>query len=347
MSTKSEAVLLREELTRLAVENRELRETVSRLEAVHGGMVVVLKAEIDRLILEIAERDKRMAKYENAHVPSSTGSLYNEKRAAFRKKMAGEGGYAGEDGDEGGPESDDDDNNGKAEGEPSRRGPPARHAGASHKNKADRTVVLRVCRCGTYGRGHLRKMPPVVKMVYDFAGGNSWVMECIACVMRRGSCRRCGEMITAAVAPAIPGTSFGPGIVWFIEEYYAGRCTDQTISYFFDALYGFDLSPNAVWNARKATGDLLMGTYMEILDHIAEAPFMRTDESPVRMNGKRGYIWLATVGDATYIVAAPGRAAAVLDIHFGKILGVPVVSDGYIVYNALPIRQRCWVHLLR
>ena len=77
MSTKSEATLLREELTRLAVENRELRETVSRLEAVHDKMVAALKAEIDRLILEIAERDRRLAKYENAHVPSSTGSLYN------------------------------------------------------------------------------------------------------------------------------------------------------------------------------------------------------------------------------------------------------------------------------
>ncbi len=347
MSTKSEATLLREELTRLAVENRELRETVSRLEAVHNKMVAALKAEIDRLILEIAERDRRLAKYENAHVPSSTGSLYNEKRAAFRKKMAeAEGGYAGEGGDEGGPESDDDDNNGKAEGEPSRRGPPAGHTGASHKNKADRTVVLRVCRCGTCGRGHLRKVPPVVKMVYDFAGGKSMVIECIAYVMKRGSCKRCGEITTAA-APTIPGTSFGPGILGFIEEYYAGRCTDQTISYFFDALYEFDLSPNAVWNARKAIRDLLMGTYAEILDHIAEALFMQMDESPIRMNGKRGYIWLATIGDATYIVAAPSRAAAVLDIHFGKILGVPVVSDGYVAYNVLPIRQRCWVHLLR
>ena len=163
MSHKSDIVLLREELTRLAVENRELRETVCRLEAVHGGTVAALKAEIDRLILEIAERDRRLAKYENAHVPSSTGSLYNEKRAAFRKKMAkAEGGYADGDGDQGGPESDDDDNNGKAEGEPSRRGTPAGHTGASHKNKADRTVVLGVCRCGTCGRGHLRKMSPVV-----------------------------------------------------------------------------------------------------------------------------------------------------------------------------------------
>ena len=56
---------------------------------------------------------------------------------------------------------------------------------------------------------------------------------------------------------------------------------------------------------------------------MAEALFVQFDESPVKMNGKRGYIWLATIRDATYIVAAPSRGAAVLDIHFGKILGYP------------------------
>lgn len=201
--------------------------------------------------------------------------------------MIAEDGHVDEDGDGGGPEPDGDD--GKAEDGPSCRGPPARHVGSSHKNKADRTVVLRVYRCGTCGRGHLRKLPPVVNLVYDFAGGNSTAVEYIAYVMRRGSCKRCGGMITTATAPAIPGMSFGPGILGFIEEYYAGRCTGQTIS-FFDALYGFAISQNAVWNARKAIRDLLEVTYGEIPDHITEAPFVQLDESPVRMNGRQGYV---------------------------------------------------------
>ena len=65
------------------------------------------------------------------------------------------------------------------------------------------------------------------------------------------------------------------------------------------------------------------------------------------MNGRKGYVWLATVEDATYLVAAPSRAAAVLDLHFGKLLGIPVVSDGYAVYDILPVRQRRWAHILR
>ena len=145
----------------------------------------------------------------------------------------------------------------------------------------------------------------------------------------------------------IPGTCLGPHALGFVEEYYAKRATDETTSYFFKALYGFAVSPNTVWNARKALKNLLKGTYCEILNHIAEAAFVQFDESVFKMNGRKGYVWLVTVEDATYLVAAPSRAAAVLDLHFGKLLGIPVVSDGYAVYDIFPVRQRCWAHILR
>ena len=76
-------------------------------------------------------------------------------------------------------------------------------------------------------------------------------------------------------------------------------------------------------------------------------PRSQFDESVFKMNGRKGYVWLVTVEDATYLVAAPSRAAAVLDLHFGKLLGIPVVSDGYAVYDIFPVRQRCWAHILR
>ena len=129
--------------------------------------------------------------------------------------------------------------------------------------------------------------------------------------------------ISAAWAPVIPGTCFGPHALGFVEEYYAKRATDETTSYFFKALYGFAVSPNTVWNARKALKNLLKGTYGEILNHIAEAAFVQFDESVFKMNGRKGYVWLVTVEDATYLVAAPSRAADVLDLHFGKLLGIP------------------------
>ena len=75
---------------------------------------------------------------------------------------------------------------------------------------------------------------------------------------------------------------------------------------------------------------MLGGAYDGILERISRAAFVQFDESVVRMNGKRRYVWLVTTGDAAYLVAAPGRVAAVLELHFGGLLDMPTVAYGYV-----------------
>ena len=77
MVSKSEMALLRRELTKVTAEYRDLQRSVARLEAAFSKKVEILEAEIDWLRLEIAERDRRLARYENPNAPSSTDSLYN------------------------------------------------------------------------------------------------------------------------------------------------------------------------------------------------------------------------------------------------------------------------------
>ena len=115
--------------------------------------------------------------YENSSAPFSTDSLYNSERAAFRKKM--------EDGDmqEDGPESNDEDR--------TRKGPPAGHAGASHGNKAERTITLHMRKCETCGKRHLSGLPPKIKMVYDFAADGTMRIECVVYVIEKIACRMC------------------------------------------------------------------------------------------------------------------------------------------------------------
>ena len=218
----SETTLLRKELTKVVAENRNLQKQISEIKSTLTKRNTLLELENDRLRLELAASHRRMETYENSDASSSTGSLYNAERTAFRKKMEKE------DAQEDGPESNDE--------EKTRRGPPAGHAGASHGNKAERTVTLRVRKCKGCRRGHLSGLPPGVKMVYDFAADGNMRVECVAYVIERAACRKCGK-ISAADPPTIPGTSFGPRMLGFIEEYYAKRSTDQTISYYFCLLY--------------------------------------------------------------------------------------------------------------
>ena len=84
--SESETALLRKELAKVVAENRDWQMRVARLEAAFAKREEMLEAEIDRLRLEIAGRDRRLARYENPNAPSSTDSLYNEERAAFRNR---------------------------------------------------------------------------------------------------------------------------------------------------------------------------------------------------------------------------------------------------------------------
>ena len=129
----SEVSLLRRELVKVTTEYRNLQKKMAELEAGLAKRIMLLEIENDRLRLELAERDRRMEKYENSDSPSSTGSLYNAERTAFRKRMEREDA----DGRQDGPEPKD--------GDKTRRGPPAGHAGVSHGNKAERTAHAARC----------------------------------------------------------------------------------------------------------------------------------------------------------------------------------------------------------
>ena len=247
--------------------------------------VTLLEIEVDRLTLENTGYRRRLRKYENPNMSSSTDSLYNSDRAAFRKQMDmeakmepdGSNGGGPKEGEEPEPE-DGPESEGEGAGDKARKGPPAGHAGASHKNRAERTESLPVRRCEKCGRGHLVRMPSIVKMVYDFPDDGAMRIERVAYLLGQGLCKRCNH-VSSAVPPTIPGTSLGPKALGFVEEYYDKRSTDCTVSYYFKALYGFGISPNAIWNARKALKKLLKGAYEGILARIAE-PYSYSLTSP-------------------------------------------------------------------
>ena len=314
------AVTKTEELEkRMAVQRDEFTKKITHLTLESDR----LKRENSFLRKKLAERDGRLAFYENPHAPSSTNSMYNAERDAARKDGVVP----------------------KATKEKRPPGPPKGHAGASHKNKATKTITLSVSVCGKCGSKSIRQLSPTVKLVNDFVDGRMEI-ECIAYVRERIICQQCNS-ITCARHEWVEGTSFGPRALGFIYEYYNKRNTDESIAHFFNSLYDFKVSPNAVWNARRAIAKLLEGEYRSIMVQLKKAPFIQFDESPISIDGKKGYAWLVTAGKLTYIVVSPSRAAAVLELHFSGLLDKPLVSDGYAAYNIFPVRQRCWVHLLR
>ena len=96
----SEVSLLRKELAMVVIENRNLQKKISESETAFTSKITLLEMEIDLLRLDLAERDRRLEKYENSDSPSSKDSLYNAERAAFRKRMEREDADGQQDGSE-------------------------------------------------------------------------------------------------------------------------------------------------------------------------------------------------------------------------------------------------------
>ena len=107
------------------------------------------------------------------------------------------------------------------------------HTGASHENKTEKTITLRVCRYQSCGSCSLSQSPPRIKLSYDFASNGAMRIVCVAYMMK-GVTGDMGSKTCPGSGPTLPGTSLGSKAVGFVKEYYVKRSTDHTVSYYFD-----------------------------------------------------------------------------------------------------------------
>ena len=68
------------------------------------------------------------------------------------------------------------------------------------------------------------------------------------------------------------------------------------------------------------------------------------DETPIRIGGRRRYVW-ACIGDEAVVIKVGTRGAAEIDCHF-PYHDKPITCDGYSAYSVFHARQRCWAHIL-
>ena len=88
--------------------------------------IATLKEENSALISLSKDQARRLEKYETPYAPTSTDSLYNKEKTAFRKKMTEDTGL---------PSHRPDLNQEKSDTTPSR-------TGKSHNNKASKTITI-------------------------------------------------------------------------------------------------------------------------------------------------------------------------------------------------------------
>ena len=87
---------------------------------------------------------------------------------------------------------------------------------------------------------------------------------------------------------------------------------------------------------------------ISILNRVRNAPILYVDETSIKVQGERHWIWAFTTPSETFIVIRKSRGMKVLmEVLTRRFDGI-IVCDGWKPYAKFTKRlQRCWTHLLR
>jgi len=126
------------------------------------------------------------------------------------------------------------------------------------------------------------------------------------------------------------------------------RLPHRKVSEALERTYGLRVTPATVLDVTRRVAWWLLPEYERILQRIRASPVVYVDETGVRVDGRRYWIWVFTTEADTLIVIRKSRGKRVLKEVLGKGFESVIVCDGWSSYPGFTdLIQRCWAHLLR
>jgi transposase len=129
---------------------------------------------------------------------------------------------------------------------------------------------------------------------------------------------------------------------------YEDRLPHRKIQDAMERLFGLKISPAAIFDLTRRAADAVRSEYDAILSKIRSAPILYVDETSIRVQGERHWIWTFTTPSESFFVIRKSRGMKVLmEVLTRRFKGI-IVCDGWKSYAKFTNRiQRCWAHLLR
>ncbi|KXA89221.1 hypothetical protein AKJ57_05640 [candidate division MSBL1 archaeon SCGC-AAA259A05] len=168
-------------------------------------------------------------------------------------------------------------------------------------------------------------------------------------------CETCGKEVTASHPDLPPKGRLGYNVaVQTTISKFEQRIPPEKIVNLLKWQYGLKLSTAATYDLMRRVANWLRTDYEEILQKVRSADVVYVDETSIKVNGRKGWIWIFTMDDATLFTIRMSRGKKVLKEVLGSDFYGTIVSDGWSSYAthvkniaANSDLQRCWAHLLR
>lgn len=162
-------------------------------------------------------------------------------------------------------------------------------------------------------------------------------------------CKHCNKEFTAT-HPNMPQEGrFGKNVlVQTALMKYEERLPHRKIQEVLKRQHGLKVSVGAIFDFTRRVHEGLQPEYSLILQRIRNSRILYVDETSIKVDGKRYWIWIFVTLSDTFIVIRKSRGKKVLlEILTRKYKGI-IVCDGWKSYpNFTSKIQRCWAHMLR
>ncbi len=134
---------------------------------------------------------------------------------------------------------------------------------------------------------------------------------------------------------------------WAMFQHVAYRISLSTVQKMCEEFFGVHLFFNEVHMFKTLMARYYKSTYRHLLQNILSGPLLHVDETEVKLQTGKGYVWVFTNLEEVVYMYRPTREGEFLRELLRNFHGV-LVSDFYAAYDALECpQQKCLIHLIR
>ena len=288
-------------------------ETIKQLQELNEQ----LRRENELLRAKVIELEARLAQYENAHTPPSL------RRGRNRKKNQ--------------------DKNDK--GKPGQK---IGHKGVTRPyTTPDRQVEVTMDRCPDCGADLGSPFRIDSKIIEEIPEPQPVIVTEYKIAHYRCPC--CRKEVTAKDRGCPHEGKFGNNVIAQATLLkYEDRVPHRKIHDAMLRLFGLKISPATIFDLTRRAADAVRSEYDAILSQIRCASILYVDETSIRVQGERHWIWTFSTPSESFFVIRKSRGMKVLmEVLTRRFKGI-IVCDGWKPYTGFTNRiQRCWAHLLR
>jgi transposase len=114
-----------------------------------------------------------------------------------------------------------------------------------------------------------------------------------------------------------------------------------------DSQFSLPMTPASAFDITRRVSQYLRPEYFAILASIRAARIVNVDETGVKVDGKRYWLWTFVTSKETLFVIYKSRGKKVLDEVLGKYFEGYLGCDGWKSYSNFTCKlERCWAYLL-